>query len=179
MEKDKRNVTVYKDYTIITEEGVQKGIFFRSPFQMAFFDAYYGDMPFDAYTYAKKIKNPIRRFYEILIGNKNIVKSIGRLLDNIDWAGFDARIVVCPIYFKRRYRRLRAYTPNKDMTVREIKSYGYEFGFELAAGDCHIEKTKIYIRDGNVITTTKKDQYHYTYRHVVKEEIIDTGNVTA
>lgn len=169
--------TSYKDYFIITEEGTEKGIFFRSPLQKIFFDAYYGDMKFNAFEYAKAIKNPIRRFYEILIGNKDIVNNINRLLDRGDWAGFDAYVIVSPIYFKRRYRKLRAYTPNKDLTVKEIKSYGYELGFEFCAGECHIEKTKIFMRDGNVITSKRNDKYNYTYMHVVKQEIIDVGNV--
>ena len=71
--------TTYGAYAITAEQGTQKGIFFRNPIQKVPFDAYYANNPeSSAWTYRKKIKNPIKRLYEILIGNGDIVRNIDR-----------------------------------------------------------------------------------------------------
>ena len=67
----------YNGYVISTEESIEKGIFFRNPIQKVFFDAYYMDeSKISAWKYLHDIKKTIRKLYEILIGNKNIIKII-------------------------------------------------------------------------------------------------------
>ena len=89
--------TVYKNHLITVEEGIQFGIFFRNPIQKVSFDAYYCDIPrISAWTYKNKLKNPIRRLYEIIIGNKNIVDNIEEWSQSIDWAGFNANVLMSP-----------------------------------------------------------------------------------
>lgn len=67
-------VVNYKGYIISTEEGTEKGLFFRNPLQEVSFDAYYDKPKMSAWKYLHDIKNPFRRVFEILIGNGNIVK---------------------------------------------------------------------------------------------------------
>lgn len=176
-------VEEYKDYIIATQEGVQKGIFFRSPLQRVSFDAY-GDVPdvISAWKYLRDIKNPIRRFYEILIGNREIVSTIHQMAERCDWGGFDANILCSPIYFKREYRKLSAYSCI-DSNIKRIESYGYEGIYNICAGECKVERTKVYIvkrfaffSNTRIIRLKKFNQYYYTYAHIAKE-VIDSGCV--
>lgn len=171
----KNSVVKYKGYVITTEEGEEKGIFFRNPLQKAFFDAYYDDPVLSAWKYLNDIKNPIKRLYEILIGNGNIVKNIKSWSEDIDWGGFSAHILCFPIYFKREYRKLIAHCCDSDNIIK-IESYGYESEFNICSGDCHVEKTVIHLNNGKSIRIKRKEQYYFTYSHIVKE-IIDTGNI--
>ena len=164
----------YKEYVISAEEGEENGIFFRTPLQKVFFDAYYGE-PISAWKYLNDIKNPIRRLYEILIGNGDIVKNIQKWSANINWGGFDGHIICSPIYFKRKYRKLTAHSCTNN-NISKIKSYGYEGKFNAVAGACHVEKTVIHLSNGKTIKLKRKGKYYFTYTHIV-EEIIDTGAV--
>lgn len=167
-----KNETVnYKEYLIYSEEGEKRGLFFRNPLQKVSFDAYSEDPMFSAWKYEEDIKNPIRRLYEILIGNGKIVKNIDEWSENLDFAGFTAKILCCPIYFKRKYRKLVAYSCGNG-NIQKIVSYGFESEFNECGGDCDIEKTYILLKNGKHIRIKRKEQYHYTYVHIVKE-IID------
>lgn len=170
----KIDIETFKGFSIITEEGIQYGIFFRSPIQKVEFDAYYADIPeTSAYIFQKKIKNPIRRAYEILIGNYEPVKNISKWLDVEDFAGFVGNKLMSPIYFKRNYRRLIATNEKSNNAINKVESYGYEGPYNRCSGACHIERTKITLRNGTIMKKVTKKQYHYTYEHIVEGMIKD------
>ena len=173
----KTHVTSYKNYIINTEEGTEKGIFFRSPIQSAFIDFYHDHEYNEKYTkdYFEKIKNPIRKIYEILIGNRNVIKNTDVLMNSLNICGCCVKVLCSPIYFKRDYRKLIAEPVDYD-GIMSIISYGYESEFTYCAGDCVIEKTKIKLKNGKTLKIKTHDQYHYTYAHIVKD-IIDSGKV--
>lgn len=168
-------VVNYKGYVISTEEGKERGLFFRSPLQKVSFDAYYDTPVLSAWKYLNDIKSPIRRLYEILIGNGNIVRNIKKWSENCDWDGFNGNILCCPIYFKREYRKLIAYSCGDD-NIQKIVSYGYESEFNMCSGECDVEKTVIRLKNGKTMRIKRTEQYHFTYEHIVKK-IIDTGVV--
>lgn len=171
----KNRVTNYKGYVITSEEGIEKGIFFRNPLQKVDFDAY-GDEPIlSAWKYLDRIKNPIRRMYEILIGNGKIIQNIEEWSKDIDWGGFTGNILCPPIYFKRNYRKLKAVSNDSNNNIQEINSYGYESEFNICAGDCVIERTVIKTKSGKRIKLKQYDQYNFTYEHIIKG-VIDTNN---
>ena len=169
-------VVNYKGYVISTEEGTEKGIFFRNPLQEVSFDAYYDEPKMSAWKYLHDIKNPLRRVFEILIGNGDIVKNIKEWSNDEDWGGFTGNILRCPIYFKRDYRRLNAVSSGSD-DIQEINSYGYEGESEFCAGRCKMEKTVIKMKNRKKIRLKRNESYHFTYEHLIKE-IIDTGVVS-
>ena len=167
--------TIHNNHVITTEEGTQFGIFFRNPIQKVSFDAYYGDMEkISAWKYKEKIKNPIRRLYEIIIGNKNIVDNIEEWSQRMDWGGFNANVLMSPIYFSREYRRLKSVSSSPDDVIQKVVSYGYEGPYNYCSGACHIERTRITLKNGRRIRLKKKDQYKYTYIHIV-EKMITSG----
>lgn len=168
------NVINHKDYVITTTEGLEHGLFFRSPIQNVFFDGYYDNTKFSAYKYMDKIQNPFRRFYEILIGNKSVVKNINDWSNEIGWGGVCANILCFPIYFKREYRSLTAISTNANDNIQFIKSYGYESEFNYCSGDCVREKTVMILKNKKCIKFNKKEQYHFTYSHIIKR-VIDDG----
>ena len=170
----KINVVNYNNYVITTTEGTEKGLFFRNPIQKVTFDAYFDRSNFSAWAYLNKIKNPIRRFYEILIGNRQIIKNIDEWSKDYDWAGFTANILCFPIYFKREYRTLSASSTDTNTNIQSIKSYGYESEFNFCAGDCALEKTIIKLKTRKKLKFKKNEQYHFTYRQVI-ERILDDG----
>ena len=166
------NKTVnYKNYVIDTESGTERGIFFRNPIQKVNFDAYYDKPTLSAWKYADDIKNPLRRLYEIILGNSSIVNNIEKWKEEMNWAGFSANILCCPIYFKRDYRKLKAVSVGSD-NIQMIESYGYEGEWNDCAGYCDVEKTIIALKNGKKIRKKRNESYHYTYEHIV-EKIID------
>lgn len=167
------------NYTIYTEEGVEHGIFFRSPIQKVSYDAYYGnDKKTSAYIYQKAINNSrIRRIYEILIGNGNIVKNLGEWLDNLDFGGFNANKLCSPIYFSRKYRSLRVVFSNPDTLFTLIKSHGYESQYNICNGACHIERTVFKFRNGSKNKLTVKEHYRFTYNHIITKLLSDNNDV--
>jgi hypothetical protein len=170
------NVKNYKDFVVNTEQGTEKGIFFRSPIQKISFDAYYCDEKekFSAWDYKEKIKNPFIRFLEILKGNKNIVDNINEWAESDNWGGFDANILCSPIYFWREYRRLTAESTSSNTNIKSIKSYGYESQYNRCGGSCMIEKTVFALKNNKKIKVLKPETYNYTYQHII-EKIIDSG----
>lgn len=168
------NITNYKGYIITTEEGEEKGIFFRNPLQKVLFDTCgYGN--FSAYEYSNRIKNPIRRFYEILIGNRKTLKELQKFLNRVDCAGFFGNKLCSPIYFQRKYRKLTAvYADDGNPSITEIRSYGYESEFNYCDGACHLERTKVSLKNGKVMRLKAREYFHFTFKHIV-EEVIDTG----
>lgn len=171
-------ITEYKGYVISTESGIEKGIFLRNPIQniMFEFDVFGDYAKFSAYKYIEKIKNPIRALYEILIGNGKIVKDVSKWSKENDIEGFHANILCCPIYFKRKYRKLDAKCTNQHSDIRRIVSFGYESEFENCAGGCELETTIIKIKTIDNQVIKRIGTYHFTYEHIVKQ-IIDSGMI--
>ena len=166
----------YKQYVIETEEGIERGIFFRKPIQRIDFMDYY-DTPFmSASEYLTKLKNPVRRIYERMIGNGNLVKNLAEWMESCDFAGCAGNILCSPIYFKRDYRKLKAYSQDCNTNIQELCSYGYESEFNLCGGACDREITHIKLRSGKKIKIKGKDKYNYTYSFMI-EELIDKENV--
>lgn len=162
----------YKGYVISTEEGIEKGVFFRNPLQKIRFDVYYDDPKMSGWKYLHNINNPFRRFFEILIGNGNIVKNVKEWSNDVEWEGFTGNILCCPIYFKRKYKKLNAVSGGSD-DIQEINSYGYESIFEKCVGSCDKENTTIKMNSGKKIKI-KRRSYHFTCEYII-EKIIDTG----
>lgn len=167
------------DYTIYTEEGVEHGIFFRSPIQKISYDAYYGtDKKTSAYIYQKAINNSrIRRIYETLIGNGNIVKNLGEWLDNLDFGGFNANKLCSPVYFSRKYRSLRAVSTDPATPFTLIKSHGYESQYNICHGACHIERTVFKFRNGRKNKLIVRKSYRFTYGHIITKLLSDNDDV--
>ena len=169
------SVTNYRDYVITTKSGVERGIFFRSPIQSVGYDGYSWQSKFSPWNYMEAIKNPIRRLYEILIGNGNIVKNIKNWAREPNFGGFRGNIICFPIYFKRDYRSLLAESTGTG-NIKKIKSYGYESEYCTCGGECKVEKTKVWLKNGKVIHLRENELFHYTYLHIVKD-IIDSGEI--
>ena len=166
---------MYDDYLMVCEEGTEVGIFFRSPIQVATFMDYITleGSGFDIGRYINEIKNPIRRVFETLLGNKDVVNT---LLHDDDIADVYKINVLCsPLYFRRRYRKLEcnARTDSCKGTIGSIRSYGYDTKFEAwCAGVTHSEKTHIRFKHNLVKKTKiriKKKSYRYTYKHVIED----------
>ena len=171
------NTTICGNHVITTEEGIQFGIFFRNPIQKISFDAYYCNYDkISAWAYKNKIKNPIRRLYEIIIGNKDIVDHIEEWSQNIDWGGFKANVLMSPVYFSRVYRKLKSVSSNPDDVIQKVVSYGYEGPYNICSGACHIERTRITLKNGKRIRLKMKDYFHYTYSHIV-EKMLSSGKI--
>jgi len=167
----------YKNFVIKTEEGNEKGLFFRNPIQKVDFGTWDED-EFNAYTYLSKIENPLFRLKEILIGNSNIVNNIKQWgeEDNGDWAGFRANVLCFPVYFSRVFRRLEAISQSSDTNIQAIKSYGYESQYNKCGGSCVIERTVFDLKNGKRLNSSKSESFQYTYGFKI-EEIIDSDNV--
>ena len=160
-------------YAISTQSGIEHGIFFRNPIQKVYFDLYfyYEDNPFSVYSgpdYIERLENPLRRLYEILIGNKEVINNIEDYLKDENCSGFKANILCSPIYFKRAYRATKVISCDTSNIVKGIYSYGYESEFETVAGGCEVEETKITLRNAKSIKYRMTKKYHYTYSHVMK-----------
>lgn len=171
------DITVYNNHVISTEEGTEFGVFFRSPIQKVSYDAYYCNVDAtNAWLYKDKLKNPVRRLYEILIGNGNIVKNIEEWSKSLDWGGFTANKLMLPIYFKREYRYLKSVSSSTHDVIQRVVSYGYEGPYNMCSGACHIERTRITLRNGKKVRVKRKDAYYYTFRHIV-ERMISSGKI--
>lgn len=158
-------------YESIEMRGAEKGIFLRSPLKkIEFCDGFDWEdkSKQDVYTYSNKIQNPVRRLYEICIGNGTIVKELNEWMKDCDFAGFTGNIICCPIYFKREFRELHLKS-NTDSMIKEIISKGYENEFELCNGGCEKEKTLIKFNNKRKSKFTTKEHYQYTYSHICEE----------
>lgn len=158
-----------ESYESIEMRGTEKGIFLRQPLKkIEFQEMWDSESKQDIYTYSKKIQNPVRRLYEICIGNGTIVKELNEWMKDCDFAGFTGNIICCPIYFKREFRELHLKS-NTDSMIKEIISKGYENEFELCSGGCEKEKTLIKFTNKRQSRFTTKEHYHYTYSHICEE----------
>lgn len=163
----------HKNFMVSTESYTQTGVFFRFPIQKVSFDGYYGGSKFDCYKYLESLKNPVRRVFEILIGNKRVVEHGNEWADEDGFAGFSANILCSPVYFKRECRKLEAVRVSCDgslsPSIESIKSWGYEGEFNGVSGRCELEKTVVTLNNGKKFKFKKTDQYHFTYYHIVQK----------
>lgn len=141
---------------------------------MNFNNGYYGDSKFDCYKYMKALKNPFRRVFEILLGNKRVVDHCGEWSDQIEFAGFRANILCLPVYFERECRKLTAIqVSGLSTSIKSIESWGYEGEFNDVSGRCDLEKTVITLNNGKKLKFRKHGQYNFTYLHII-QEILDS-----
>lgn len=171
---DTRNIGTY---TVISEKYTAHGIFFRSPIQKVFRDAYYVGLVkgnprvINAYKYRDAVKKPIRRFYEVLLGNWKVVRNIEKWSQDIEFGGVTTKMLCSPIYFKREERRLVAIDTSGQQNISEIRSRGYESEFETCSGNCEKEWTIIKLKNGKKIRKVCRDSYFYTYYTKIKNLI--------
>lgn len=172
-------VTNHNDYTIITRDYKEYGIFFRSPIQKVYYDTY-SDSPLSAYRFANRVvKSTIYALYQTLIGNGKVLKQLPDMVDRVDWAGFEANKLCFPIYFSRNCRSLKCILNDpKGMknNILNISSYGFQDQWETTSGGCKVEKTRIKLKSGETIRRKRFNSYYYTFAHVIKE-LIDTGTM--
>ena len=167
-----QNKTV-NGWTIKSTESVEKGIFFRCPIQEVFYDAYFDekDVNFSAWMYVNKIKNPLHRCYERLIGNKRAVQEVANWLKQDDFCGFYANVLCCPIYFRRRCRKLTAENITDDQSpYAKIQSKGYESPYNHVAGYCEKEKTIFTTKQNKRLKPIlERGEYKYTYSFIIEK----------
>ena len=169
---DTRNIGTY---TVISDKYTAYGIFFRSPIQKVFRDGYYvgivEDNPrvMNAYEYRDAVKKPIRRFYEILLGNGKIVRNIEKWSQNTEFGGVTTKMLRSPIYFKREERSLVAIDTSGQQNISEIRSRGHESDLETCAGSCEKERTTIKLKNGKKIRKVCRDEYFYTYYTTIED----------
>ena len=161
-------------FVVTTENGIEKGLFFRNPIQKVTFSTWgddEDDVNLSAWKYLNDIKNPARRFFEKIIGNTNVVNNIEKWKENDNWAGFDAKILCFPLYFSRIYRELTAISTDKNENISKFHSFGFESEFCSCSGSCDKETTVIVLSNGKKIKKTMFDNFHYTYLHLFQEMI--------
>lgn len=172
---DTRNIDTY---TVISAKYTAHGIFFRNPIQKVCRDAYYVGFVKDdsrvmnAYRYMDAIKNPIRRFYEILLGNGDVVRNIEKWSQDIDFAAVTTKMLCSPIYFRREERSLIAIDTSGQQNISEIRSRGYESEFETCSGCCEKEWTTIKLKGlkgCKKIRRVCRGHYCYTYFTTIKD----------
>lgn len=163
------HLTCESNYTIHTEEGIERGLFFRCPIQKIHYD--HCSEKYSPHIFQSKLKNPVFRFFQSVIGNKKVVDNVDSWMNEFDFCGFKANIMCSPVYFNRKYQRLVAYT-NGRSEVHSIVSFGYEGQYNICDGKCDCEKTTIYLKNKHTIKERRKGEYHYTYQHI-SEKILE------
>ena len=146
------------DSAILTNEGPEKGIFFRSPIQFVYYDWYSMDWGESKYPMG------IHRILNIFRMKKarNHAKH-----DNA--AGFKFYEFAWPIYFSRKFRSLE-YISEKI----QISSYGYEGYKNHCSGYCEKETTTFKFKFGGLVKTLIKvnhKEYNFTYKSSVEKFI--------
>ena len=165
----------YNNYTIFQKDGEKRGIFFRNPLQKIYFTMDYDktlekrEKFFHCNKYLERINNPIIRFWERIKGNGNVVKNLHKWMEDCSFYGFSAKMIVSPIYFHRKFRSLLCVNVNDNGNIKQIYSYGYEIGFEVAQGDCYKEITNVLLTNGKKVKIKTRGSYHYTYEHIIEE----------
>lgn len=164
------------NYIIFTDEGMETGIFFRSPIRKITYEVYpYSSEHFSLAIFAQDCKDSILfRIYQYILGNKELVKSVMKedLFKDPYLFGMEGNIVISPIYFKRKYRALDIINMNDDIPINYISSFGYEDEYNMIAGYCTKETTVIHHKYKKKETRLRTgNKYLYTYLHIAKELI--------
>lgn len=167
-----------KTYKIIREEGVIKGIFFRSPIQEILLYVYQFDIYMPPYCYAYKYlddcNNWFFRIFQKLIGNSKAIKTLKESINDLDFGGVYINKIVSPIYFETRYMELNLYSLDEKMPVKHINSFGYENPFDMVQGHCVKEWTKTEYSDGEIGKSKVKGEYRNCYVHEIEEFLGET-----
>ena len=170
-----RSILKNENVTIEHAEGIETGLFFRKPIQRVQIttDSYGNESRsgyhHSVYIYMKRCKNPIRKLYEYILGNKESIRQIILNQDDISFYGVKVNVLCSPIYFSRRFRSLKAISENPRSLVFGVESKGYESNFNLVSGACVVEKSTIDYADGHAEKQVSKGKYDLTYPYSVKE----------
>lgn len=153
-------------YQIRADRGIHKGIFFRKPIQKMQINIY-GDGSFSGrdhhiYNYIRRLKNPIFRWYQYILGNKESIRQIKMHIDEVGFYGVTINVLCSSIYFKREYRELDMICFDHP-AIERIHAYGYESPFENVSGHCAKEVATIYYRDGWTSGVISYKDYDLTY----------------
>jgi hypothetical protein len=141
-------------FTTIENKSEVKGIFFQNPLQKLEIN-FYGP-----YTKGERKLTFIDRF----INRKRIKQA-----EKEDWDSIVVKVLTLPIYFTR-YQRKSIYKFNKHITLDKIISYGWEPYDNSCGGAAEKEITKFYFKDGTTLKVVNKEEFKYTYRHIIEEE---------
>jgi len=160
------------DPIIITQEGVQRGIFFESPIQKRYLETVYFSVIDSKYLSAEEYNDKLNesklyRMFHYILGNGKIIKNIHEWIEKDNFAGVTINVITFPIRFSRKYRRLIAIDEEKNI---KISSFGYEGKFENVGGGCKKEITKIKVKGHKRIKNKETGSYKYTYEHIIKNQ---------
>ena len=164
------------NYIIFTDEGVQTGVFFRSPIRKVTYEVYpYSSEYFSLVIFAQNCKDSrLFRIFQYIIGNRELVKSVMKedLFKDQDLFGIEGNILISPIYFKRNYRALDIININDDIPIEYISSFGYDDKYTRVSGICIKETTVIHHKyKKKEIRLRTGNKYLYTYLYIAKELI--------
>lgn len=179
----------YQNYTIITEEGTESGLFFRCPIRKHCFTVLDGLMEDESYNFSiydfadKVVSSRLFRIKQYLLGNGSQVKDIlkGDIFDDFEFYGLSMNIIVNPIYFNRDYRKLTMISTSEDNPIEIMESFGYNDYLYDVAGDCNKETTKIkYKYKKKKEVRINRNRYKYTYTHIAREivKFTDARDIT-
>ena len=165
------------NYVIHVKEYIQHGVFFRSPIKkVSYSDNWYGTSHYPAFNYIKKLKNPVFRLFQHLIGNTDIVNNAEEWSKDHSFAGFKANALMSPLYFKRPCRSLDGYAQSSDDNIQEIHSFGFGMPYEDLSGGCELERTTFKLKSRHCIKERKRGSYYFTYAHVI-ESVIENNKI--
>lgn len=152
-----------KQYHHTKFNGIQQGIFFRSPFQQFDIDLYDGHISW----LWKPWQNPL-----LFICNLGKNKQYRNIINNgYNAAGIRVRTITSPIYFKRKIRT--AIVEFIDHPIyQSISVFGEEPYKNRCSGACIVEKTIFTLRSGKKVKYKRYGNFHYWYEHILKEENI-------
>lgn len=170
-----KKISFYKGFAISTSEGQQKGIFFRRPILAISVGVYDGNpcgVTIESFIRSVK-KNKFNSFIQrSILKNGNVIDHLNEWMEDMSFAGVKINIFCSPIYFKRDFRKLSAvYVGEEDTLIDKIDSFGYESEFNNCSGKCDTEHTIIHFKSGKSIKEKRNGEYHFTYRHIIKDMI--------
>ena len=137
--------------TTIEDNKKVNGIFWRSPFQECLID-FYG---FNVVELS---------LLEKLINFKKLKTAIKE-----GWEGMAIKTLVFPIYFTR-FQRKSVHKFSDHCTLDHIISIGWDPYDNQVGGSAEKEVTTFYYKDNTSVKVVTKNEYKYTYKHVVENE---------
>ncbi len=169
------NVTEAGGYKFYQEEFQKTGIFFQSPIQKIDWRTAWDctdNYPFVAEDFVDRCKKSrLFRWMNIILGNKNQVEKMANWLEDWNFAAATLTTIVCPIYFKRTYRTLKAYATDSAAEIQQIHSVGYESPYNYCSGACYKESTWMVTKHTLKHFVNRKN-FHYTYKHVILNDVL-------
>lgn len=122
-EPTETQTTYYSDFKITSEKGIEHGLFFRDPLSKKILVVNYKNCDTDAFQYIAKIKNPLFRLAQYLLGNRQVILNI-EYMQSDETYFTNINILRSPVYFKRNYRRTEAINRNENGCISSIISHG-------------------------------------------------------